>query len=616
MQFNELAVQGVRGFSASARISFRPGYQCLSSPTERTAPLASVIGSLAFPTGRGDDVGLLEPGANFGRVGFSLETSKQQAWRLVRDLGGAGALFRFEVASNQFEPLTRESAEIAQTLRAQAGFLTQAAFFELFVLDKKHLPSVRPVHSKSFSASPAGGVDSVVVSHAIDEDARLARVSALKAELSLSKALTELQFRADTLQAELFQAEARAEDRRLLALKVSDLQHELATAPSPSQLGLPDDIVERVKRVGADRKRRDEALNKLVSEREQAGVVQLRQAAAWYRNQQLLFALALGAAALVVPLFLAVPLRPVALLAIPCFGFAALLLLQHIELLQSIGRQAAKAEVFENREQRIKEEFGQIESLVQLAFDKVSATTSDEFFAAFARKEQLVPLVAQAEIDLAEFDADLQNAERISSATSIRAEQETVAAQIAQQGQGYAREQREIERDLQELQPRHTPPQGMANPTEVTAPARVAVDPFPALFKLAGELFLTDLLTLWSQLKDRVTQYVHALTDRRIQALNVDVNGRVVLTVDAHPLAVLALDAKDVDLVYLALRLTLVEKYTVQNKFPLIVDHQLFGALEPAKQELALRMVRHLGSQTQVLHVVPSHLADSQSIAL
>jgi hypothetical protein len=304
------------------------------------------------------------------------------------------------------------------------------------------------------------------------------------------------------------------------------------------------------------------------------------------------------------------------LLAIPCFGFAALMLLQHIELLQSIGRQAAKADVFDGREQRLREEFGQAEALVQLAYDKVAATTSDEFFGAFAQKETLQPLLTQAELALAEFDADPQNGARIGGFEALRTELEIVNRHIEHQGQGYAREQREIENELKALEPRPSPAQHPTARASTAEPRRVAVDPFPQLFKVAADLFVTDIGTLWTQIVDRAQQYLNALADRRIQALKVDVSGRVVALVQGHPVAILALDAKDVDFIYLAIRLTLVEKHTARSRFPLIVDHLVLGEIEVPKQELLMRMVRHLGSQTQVLHVVPSHATESGAIAL
>ena len=45
----ELAVQGVRGFSPSARVAFKAGYTVLKSPTEIPAPLAGLGLRLRLP---------------------------------------------------------------------------------------------------------------------------------------------------------------------------------------------------------------------------------------------------------------------------------------------------------------------------------------------------------------------------------------------------------------------------------------------------------------------------------------------------------------------------------------------------------------------------------------
>jgi uncharacterized protein YhaN len=59
---------------------------------------------------------------------------------------------------------------------------------------------------------------------------------------------------------------------------------------------------------------------------------------------------------------------------------------------------------------------------------------------------------------------------------------------------------------------------------------------------------------------------------------------------------------KDLDLYYLALRLTVVEKASARVKYPFLLEHPFLG-VEEVKLQLLGRMLKHLGTLTQVLHV-------------
>jgi uncharacterized protein YhaN len=64
------------------------------------------------------------------------------------------------------------------------------------------------------------------------------------------------------------------------------------------------------------------------------------------------------------------------------------------------------------------------------------------------------------------------------------------------------------------------------------------------------------------------------------------------------------LPAADIDWAYIALRLTLVEKTIGSEPFPLLLEDVATG-LEEARLPLLGRMLKHLGTLTQVLHVTP-----------
>ena len=72
------------------------------------------------------------------------------------------------------------------------------------------------------------------------------------------------------------------------------------------------------------------------------------------------------------------------------------------------------------------------------------------------------------------------------------------------------------------------------------------------------------------------------------------------------------LSARDLDWVYLALRLTIIEKAVAQQPLTVLLE-DLAPALDEARLPLLGRMLKHLGALTQVLHVTGHAVFSSAS---
>ncbi|HEY1086980.1 MAG TPA: chromosome segregation protein SMC, partial [Archangium sp.] len=201
MLFLELAAQGVKGFSPSIRVALKPGYLALKSPIDLPAPLAGLVAALAFPDGRGGDTAFLAPGAKAGRAGLSIQGNDGSVWRIVRDLGGAGGLHKLNKATNQFEVVSQDAAEMAQSLRAGAGFPARTTWEQLFTITGPQLPTRRP---KGPARAPAAAKSAPPrmqgnlwadqgASAGSGEPADPEKVKALEAELVNAKRAAELQ---------------------------------------------------------------------------------------------------------------------------------------------------------------------------------------------------------------------------------------------------------------------------------------------------------------------------------------------------------------------------------------------------------------------------------------
>src|SRR5262249_45206534 len=227
------------------------------------------------------------------------------------------------------------------------------------------------------------------------------------------------------------------------------------------------------------------------------------------------------------------------------------------------------------------------------------------------------------EVQVAELQRKLgtarENPEYVAAATQLselKAEQDSLNARLLEKG-SYVRDAREVERDMarvREALARAASPRP-SGPTPAVSPQAEAFDDFgPPLANAAADLLALDIATLATRLpalappatriRERAAQYVAALTERRIEGLELPRDGAAVAKMGGKSVPVGQLSPVDVDWAYMALRLTLVEKVVASESLPLLLEDFAPG-LEEARLPLLGRMLKHLGTLTQVLHVTP-----------
>lgn len=618
MLFLELAAQAVRGFSPSIRVALKPGYSALQSPTDLPAPLSGLIIALAFPDGRGGDSAFLAPGAKAGRAGLSIQGHDGSVWRIVRDLGGAGGLHKLNKATNQFDVVSQDALEMGQSLRAGAGFPARSTWEQLFTLTGPQLPTRRPrgparpaagastAASKSAQRLPTASWNMETAAAPSAEDA--SKLPALEAELATAKRAAEVQFRLDGVNSELFSFESKTKAWDEIGQRLAAARAELAGVADHAA-GLSDDIIPRAKRYPDERKRHEDQLARLAEEQQAIVDNAPPPPAPLSTDQRFLGAMVAGLGLFIGAMFLEGPLRYLALLSMVPFTFAALLALRFIEDLQRSGRDGGKAEVLAGRVKKLTDDFALTTMVVQKAFAQVGASTLEDFLTVMGRREGLQAQLTQLEQEWAAAQADPEYASLAQKVSALKADQEACNQELLGMSGGYLRDVRDIEREIARIrEPAAPPPPKPSVSAEgltavATAPAETWDDPAAPLLMLATDLFTTDIPSLWSVLHDRAVQYLTALTDRRYHGIQVDKDGHATLEAPGRTIVARELPGKDLDLMYLALRLTLIEKAAAQHKLPVVIEDTFNTVLDAAKQPLFGRMVKHLGSLTQVLHV-------------
>ncbi len=606
MYLIEIAAQGVRGFSPSCRAAVKTGYFLLKPPAAAQAPLCGLAQSVLYSDGRGADAAFLLPGLKAGKVGFTLLGNDQITYRLVRDLGGSGALQRFDKASSKFEIVTDDTNEMAQFLKAQVGFPPKSAFENLFCLTAQQLPTqarpkARPAEKLAPEKPRTALQSSASVEAANDVPAARAKLAELKRELTLSKDVEEIQFKIDGLASQTFELEQSLQQLEGLKSKLKEGQAAFEGAPTPEQLQLPEDILAQLERYPTALARRDEALAKLAAERE-TGEISMAPGAPepLWTDQRFLAGAGVGTLALIAGALLTGWAKYVALLDIPAFGLSALVALQYVDNLQGSKRATNKGGRREAREKKIRDQFEAEGFQVKRALVQLNVETPEEAIAVLARKGLLNDKLQQLREELSTLEMDPRFAAASAKYQSLKAEQEALNAALLEKGGSYFRDTREVERELARVQESIQLAEKAGRGGETGAPSELE-DPTPALLALAADLFNTDVAGVVGMVKERSLQYLAALTDKRCQGLEFDREGRITAHVGGRALAAPQMSGKDLDVAYLSVKLTVLEKYSARFKIPVLIDDGPY--VDDLKLPLLGRMLKHLGTLTQVLHV-------------
>jgi hypothetical protein len=610
MQILELAAQGVRGLSPSARAELPAGYAVLTfPPSNEPVPFASLLSTLLFPDGRGGEAAFLAPGCELGNASVMFRGNDQATYYLARELGGAGAIHRANEASGQWELLTDETMELAQYLRSHVGLPPRKLFEQAFTLVPAQFPSRRPKAKSSANvASAASKLPSYQsAAKATDVHAARAKLFELMKELDLSREIEHWQFKLDGIITQISEVENRLAQGTQVKAALQEAEAAQAGAPSIESLKLPKDIAERAKRFPQLVAKREEALAKLETERSDEINLSLSAIRPLKRNLRFWAAAALGTALFVAGVVLPGAARYLALLDIPAFGFAALIALRHVEDVRRSEQRGRKGERLDARAKKIVDAFEAETQWVKKAMVALKVESPGDIVDALARRTQLGQTVQELRAQLAALERDPEYAAAAAKEQELKQERSAIEARMAEKG-GYVRDSGEVQREIDRVknsieaaQGGSTSPMPLSGPS-IAAPAAALEDPFPALLAVAADVLMVDAATAGNLIRDRCVHFLSLLTDRRYGGLELDRTGMAYVIAGGQKMSTRQVPAKDLDLVYLAARLALVQQSASRGQMPLVVD-DLSQVFDPAKRGSVARIFKQLGAVTQVLHV-------------
>ena len=618
MHWVEFALQGVRGFLPSVRIALRPGYWTLL-PQAPGVPLVGLTSSLLFPDGRGGDGAFALPGQE-SRAALWFSARDGSTYRVMRDLGRGGALHRVNPTTRVHDLVTEDPSELVQFLRGAVGLPARAVYEGLFTFTLSQLPSKRPPKSGRAPAQARVGapVAPPTPEPIVDVAVAQARMAELTKELALASEVEKLQFRLDGVASQVFQLELRVKGVAGIAAAVAEARAAFEAAPSPRNLGLPDDVVVQARNHAVLVAKCDEALARLETERQMDVATAAPDAVPITRDGRFWTGIGLGTAALLGGLMASGPWRYLSLLEIPAFGLAALVALKHVEDVQWGEYAARKSERLAEREKKIRDQFDFETRPLRSAMKAIGVEKPEELVAALSAREELWNRVLQLEGQLTVAKEAPEHVAASTQLAELRAEQEALNARLLERG-SYLRDAQDVERELSKLREAvarsrapAAPAPAAPPPSRTPVPVEPLEDPMPAVVNAAADLLALDVPGLVALVQERWGQYASALTERRVEHVEVNTAGQGFVRLGGRRVGVGELSARDLDWVYLALRLTIIEKSAGQMPLTVLLE-DLAPALDEARLPMLARMLKHLGSLNQVLHVTAHPVFSSAS---
>jgi len=568
VQLTELLFQQVKELPADGQLSLKPGYVAVVS---RASSLRTVLTASICPSP--DDPKRLSEGNAPARVGVGVVSGDGKPYRILREMGGARQLLRFDAASKTFEEVSEDPLEIDSFLRVECGLPASDAYTGFFVLEINELPSMR---GKAAAAASEAYVDQP-------------RVRALKEELEMTKKFEATQDR-------LFKVAQRLHDLKILAEKLREaeadlaaVQEELKRSPwSPEEIR---ELTAKASRVKEDLKKRDDALADVTKKRQKAAQTvppppEPVLGSGWFYG-----GMVIGIAVDTVAFLFKRP--TIAVFGLVPFLAPLIVVLRWIEGDEADKQAAAYTQELKEREVRVKKEYEAEQAPLKAALRAAKVDSAADLLAVFQERELVVKRRETALEKLQKLKLEPEVSRLAVEIPLLETEKAKLEEEVHQTG--FSRPIAEIEGDL-----KHAMGISAHKSSAVIPEAEIPQH----LIGRAADLLNLSVDELWAQMGARLNAYLTALTDRRVVSAKPDEKGALMLAAgDGRSGSFMTLPPPLRDLAYVALRLTLLERVCGYKRLPVVVD-DAFGVLEAPKRALIAKMLKGIATQTQIIHRV------------
>jgi hypothetical protein len=596
----EFAAQGIRGVApAGGRATLRPGYNVMAADG---AALRRLLEALLYPDPRDGEAlprAAAGPAGAAVRAGLTLVGNDRITYRLVRDFSAGAQLHRFDPEKRSFALVAQDLPGIAAFLQRTIGVPPAARLAAVLALSAAELPS------RAGGAAPA--VAAPAPRAALTPEQSRKRLALLRDELEKAKIAEKLQYQLDGLQSQLFRIEealkAGAKIREGLE-KAEAARAELSqTAAIAEKLGDPAARLAAFEKASA---RRDEAAAKVAAEREALAAVEERGAPAPFWRTGPFWAGTGGGLGIALAGALGSAVHPdlryLSLLDVPAFGWAAWVALRWVGSLEGSERVARRGRVVDDWEKKVEAQFEKDAADVREAVKALGLSNPGELRDALARLVDADQVVAEWRRRLAEWEAAPDARSALAERARVEEALRGVEAKLGAEAGGFVRDVRSVETELQRVEAEAAAPAAAAPlPAAPAAPRPAGGEPIRGLLERAGAALGGSPSAAGRAVAAKASQALAGLSFQRLQALQFDDRGNVQVQSGGRPVAAMTLSAADRDVVFLAIKLALLEQALAGGKLVAVVE-DAFAGLSEGSRRFAARLLKQLARPGQIVH--------------
>lgn len=595
----ELAAQGIRGVAPSGgRATLRPGYNVVAADG---AVLRRLLEALLYPSPRDGEA---LPRAAAGpanapmRAGLTLAGNDRATYRLLRDFAGGAQLQRFDAEKRSFALVSQDLAEIGAYLQRTVGVPPRARLGALLAIGAVELPSK--------AEGPAAAASGPPPRQALTPEQTRKRIVQLRAELGTAKVADKLQQQMDALQSQLFRVEESLKGAAKLREgleKAEAARAELGEAAAiAGQIGDADAKIAAFEKATA---RHEDAVQRVAAEREALGREAERAGRSPFWKAPLFWAGAGGGLALAFAGIAGATVHPdlryLALLDVPAFGWAAWVAMRWVGDLEARERTERRRRVVDEWERKMEAQYERDAAKLRDAAKALGVSRPDELKEALVRIADADAVVAEWRSRIAEWEASPDAKDAVAERERVQEKIHAIEAKLSVEAGGFVRDVGSIEAEIRRLEAEAAAP-AVAAPV-ATPPPRPAAqgEPFRALLERAAAELGGSPASAARGVARQASQALSGLSFQRLQAIVVDDRGNVQVQSGGRSMAAPTLPPADKDLVYLALKLALIEQALAGGKL-LAVLEDVFAGLSDGGRRFAARLLKQMAKPGQLLH--------------
>jgi len=292
-------------------------------------------------------------------------------------------------------------------------------------------------------------------------------------------------------------------------------------------------------------------------------------------------------------------LRYLALLDIPAFGYAAWVALRWVGELEEGGRSGRRRWLLEEHERKVLEQYQRDTGEVRGVMKALGLPALADLKEALGRLADARSVAAEWRRRLEDSQAKPESRGAQQQRERVQAEIQSIEEQIAGEVGGYVREPRSIEAEISRIESEAAAPPPPAAPAAPPIPA--AGDSLKGLMERAARELATSPAGAVRALQGRLGEMLPLLSAQRLGGCLADDRGNLVVQSGGRPIPSLTLPAADRDLVFLALKLALMEQSVAAGR-ALAFSEDAFAGLAEGARRAAARLLKQAARGGQILH--------------